>query len=594
MTLARWLALLSSLAMFQAGAMSAQVQLTRKGDAYQLLRGGRAYSIRGAGGDEKLWSALAAAGGNSVRLWGDDKLGAQLDAAQRAGLTVSAGIWLPQIRQGFDYTNAQAVAGLREHVRSTVLRCKAHPALLLWALGNEMEDPPGRNLAVWTVVNELAGLVKQIDPDHPVMTVVAEIGGEKVANVERLCPNVDILGINSYAGAQSLGDRYRQLGGRKPYILTEFGPPGSWETSKDATGAYPEPTSSQKAGIYRAAYERAVLAQSGRCLGSYAFFWGQKQEVTATWFSLFLNDGTRLGAVDTLSTLWTGKAPSAPCPTIELKLDGASLVKPGALAEATLKTSAPARDSPAVEWVLTRDPEVYGSGGDAESPATVYPEAILGGNFRGAKVQLPASGGLYRLFATVRDGHGGGAVANVPIRVEGPASVAKGHPVTLPVVLAAQNHGPASYVPAGWMGNVEAIRFDPAWPLTTRSGASCLRCEFAAASGWGGIAWQSPASDWGDLDGGYDLTGAKRLVFRARGEHGGEKVDFKFGVIPKSKKFFDTASGALPNVVLTPDWQQYEIRVDQQDLSRIKTGFVWSVAGTGQPVVFYLDDIRWE
>ena len=40
---------------------------------------------------------------------------------------------------------------------------------------------------------------------HPVMTVVAEIGGDKVANFQRLCPNVDILGINSYGGVQSLG-----------------------------------------------------------------------------------------------------------------------------------------------------------------------------------------------------------------------------------------------------------------------------------------------------------------------------------------------------------------------------------------------------
>ena len=114
------------------------------GDAYQLRREGQPYFIRGAGGDEKLWGKLAASGGNSVRLWGDDRLGEQLDLARREGLTVTAGIWLPQIRQGFDYTDAQAVAGLREHVRRTVLRYKDHPALLLWALGNEMEDPQGR------------------------------------------------------------------------------------------------------------------------------------------------------------------------------------------------------------------------------------------------------------------------------------------------------------------------------------------------------------------------------------------------------------------------------------------------------------------
>jgi hypothetical protein len=48
-----------------------------------------------------------------------------------------------------------------------------------------------------------------------------------------------------------------------------------------------------------------------------------------------------------------------------------------------------------------------------------------------------------------------------------------------------------------------------------------------------GVAWQHPANDWGDLPGGYDL-------------------------------------------------------------SRVKTPFVWSLAGRGRPVTFYLDDVRFE
>jgi hypothetical protein len=36
------------------------------------------------------------------------------------------------------------------------------------------------------------------------------------------------------------------------------------------------------------------------------------------------------------------------------------------------------------------------------------------------------------------------------------------------------------------------------------------------------------------------------------------------------------------------------IDLEGKDLTRIKTGFVWTLAGQGAPVVFYLDDIRFE
>ena len=144
------------------------------------------------------------------------------------------------------------------------------------------------------------------------------------------------------------------------------------------------------------------------------------------------------------------------------------------------------------------------------------------------------------------------------------------------------------------MGDHKSIHLDPACTEQPHAGKTCLRCEFAADTGWGGVVWQSPAGDWGDRGGGYDLTGAKELTFWARGEKGGEVVTFLFGTIAKPKKFFDTGKGALEKVTLTRDWQRFAIPVAGLDLTRIKTGFVWTLASTGQPIVFYLDNIRWE
>lgn len=572
---------------------TAEVRLVHENDKWQLVRDGKPFLIKGGGGN--TLDSIAAAGGNSVRLWGDEKLGETLDAAQKLGITVTAGIWLGQVRQGFDWTDAEGLAKQRDHIRQVVEKYRRHPALLCWALGNEMEDGEGKNGAVWTAINSLAVMVRQLDPDHPTMTVIAEIGGSKVKNIHRLCPEIDIIGINSYAGAPSLADRYRKLGGTKPYVLTEFGPAGIWEVKRDALGAYPEPTSTAKAESYRNAYRGAVLNSGGLCLGSYAFLWGQKQEVTATWFSMFLADGSRLAAVDAISELWTGTPPKNRCPALtSLTADGSASGKPGNTIRVKLAASDPEGDKLQVDWSLQRDPEEYGSGGDKEAAAPSVPDAIVHGDLTGAEVRLPGEGGLYRLFATVRDGHGGAAVANLPLRVDAPVSIAPGARATLPLTVYAEDGETATFVPAGWMGDAKSIKLDPSNTTQPHSGKTCLKCEFQGSTGWGGVVWQNPAGDWGDRGPGSDLSGAKKITFWARGETGGETVNFEFGILPNEKKFHDSAKGALPKVTLTTEWRQFEIPVTAPDLTRIKTGFVWTLASPGHPVVFYLDDIRWE
>jgi len=65
-------------------------------------------------------------------------------------------------------------------------------------------------------------------------------------------------------------------------------------------------------------------------------------------------------------------------------------------------------------------------------------------------------------------------------------------------------------------------------------------------------------------------------------------------LIGSDKSYHDTGKGSLNEVMLTKDWKQYTINLAGQDLSRIVTGFAWTLAAHGQPVTFYLDDIRYE
>lgn len=462
-----------------------------------------------------------------------------------------------------------------------------------------MEDANGNNGAVWSEINNLARLVKSLDPSHPTMTVIAELGGNKVRNIHSLCHDIDIIGINSYAGAPSVGERYKKLGGNKPYILTEFGPPGIWEIKKNDSGAFLELTSTAKAEAYQTAYTKSVTAQTGVCLGSYAFMWGQKQEVTATWFSMLLKDGSRLAPVDSLSELWTGNPPKNLCPVITLlTVQETTSNKPGSIVKIFLKASDPENDPIKVSWEIFSDEEEYGTGGDAEAIPTSIPNTIIQSNENSAEVKLPQDGGLYRVFVTIRDNQGGAAIANVPLRVSGPLKTVLGKPTKLPLVIYSDQNSTNSFIPSGWMGDAKSIKLDPDFLEKPQSGKTCMRCEFSSANGWGGVAWQNPEQDWGDKKGGFNLTGAKQLVFFARGEKGGEEVSFGFGLIGKEKRYFDTAKRSLGKIKLTRDWEKYIIKLDDlkpnENLTRIKIGFNWTVASSGQPIIFYLDNIQYE
>jgi hypothetical protein len=572
------------------------VQVVHDGPGWKLTRNGQPYFIRGVGGDgsKKL---LAEVGGNSVRTWGLEKLDRHLDEAQELGLTVTVGIWLGHERHGFNYNDADQVAKQLETVRAAVLRYKDHPAVLMWALGNEMEGyEKGDNAAIWSAINNLANLVKKLDPNHPTMTVVAEIGGDRVRNIHRLCPDIDIVGINSYAGAASIPKRYREAGGNKPYILTEFGPPGSWESPKNAWGAPIELSSTEKAAMYRKSYAHGVTGSSGQCLGSYAFVWGHKQEATATWFGLLLPDGSRLEAVDALTTLWTGKAVANHCPAIDsLSPKDVGELEPGARFVAKLSASDSERDSFKVEWILQADYLTQGVGGDAESAPPVFPEAIVKSTAIEAELRMPAGGGGYRLFAVVRDEHGGSAIANIPLFVKGPPSPIKVRTAKLPfVVYDEATREKAPYVPANWMGNTKALKLDEACTTQPRSGKTCVKFEYTARDQWAGVVWADPASDWGDQPGGWNLSGAKSLKVWARGERGGEVINLELGIFGKEKKFSDTGKAKQEGIKLSKEWQEITLDLAGQDLSRIKSGIVVTFAGSGEPMTIYLDDCVYE
>lgn len=570
------------------------VSIERVGAEFTLLRDGKPYEVHGVGGQERL-ELLAELGGNSIRTWSTDGLESLLDEAHRHGLTVCVGFWLGHERHGFNYQDQAAVLAQLEKVLSTVERFKSHPAVLIWAIGNEMEGS-GENPAIWYAVDHIAREVKRIDPDHPTMTVIAELGegGSKVKAFERFCPNVEILGINSYAGIDSIANRYREAGGTRPFLITEHGPQGPWEVGKTAWGSPLEATSTEKAEHYARGY-RSTVDSAPECLGSYAFLWGHKQETTATWFGMLLPDGTRLGAADAMSLEWTGKPVADQCPRIEaVTISRAASLKPGETVSAEATYFDPESGELRVEWALVRDSGTIGVGGDAQAIEEKVDVEFARAEPGKVSFTVPNSGGTFRLFVTVFDMGGGAAVANIPLEIDAPVMAVAARRAELPFTVYSEGQDNGVYVPSGYMGNTAAISMTADCSTEPRTGEHCLKVEYSAGDQWGGVLWQSPPQDWeGRLPGGLNLEGATAVEFWARGEVGGEVVNFMLGVVDGDRMYRDTAKAELKEIRLTSQWQKYRISLQGLDLSRIKTGFGWSLAGQGSDVVFYLDDIRY-
>lgn len=393
---------------------------------WHLRRNGAPYVVRGVGGYQHLELA-AASGATTLRTWSVTALEETesgknlLDRAHALDLTVIAGLWVRHPRHGFDYGNTAALQKQREEIRAAVRRHKAHPALLVWGLGNEIElghDPA--DARIWRELEALARIVKEEDPDHPVMAVLAGAATAKITSVRTHCPSLDILGINSYGPAALVNTMLDDAGWGRAYMLTEFGPRGPWEVQRAPWGAPVEPGSAEKVASYVGAQRSALADPRGRCLGTFAFLWGQKQEVTSTWFGLFLPTGEKTPVVDALAREFTGRWPANRSPQI-LSLKTAlagDRVEAGHEYTVTVEADDPERDPLTYEWVVVAESTDRRSGGDKETPPPVIAGCFAGPTGPAVTVRTPGQPGAYRLFITVRDGRGGGCSENVPFFVQ--------------------------------------------------------------------------------------------------------------------------------------------------------------------------------
>ena len=156
-----------------------------------------------------------------------------------------------------------------------------------------------------------------------------------------------------------------------------------------------------------------------------------------------------------------------------------------------------------------------------------------------------------------------------------------------PILVVYAEGNETSYSSAtGWMGNTNAISCETNCTVHPHSGNACIKIQYKTNDKWGGMVWLDPANE------GHDLSDATKLTWWARGETGGELVNFFYGGYTANRPYKNTAEGKVA-VVLTKKWKRYSFDLTGQDLSQIKTGFGWSI-DQGKVITFYLDDIQYE
>jgi hypothetical protein len=156
------------------------------------------------------------------------------------------------------------------------------------------------------------------------------------------------------------------------------------------------------------------------------------------------------------------------------------------------------------------------------------------------------------------------------------------------------------YVPSGFMPNGKCLTLEDTWQENCQEGSSCMKIVYDTECSrndqkWAGIYWLNPANNWGSRKGGFNLEGASRITFWARGENGGERIE-EFAIGGVTGDYPDSDSAVIGPVILTKEWRQYNIDLRGKDLSYISGGFSWSTNVEVNPhgCTFYLDIIQYE
>jgi hypothetical protein len=302
-------------------------------------------------------------------------------------------------------------------VNKAVIEHRDHPALLFWGLGNEAEGD-GKNAAYWKQLEVLAKTVKELDPAHPTFTAVAGLQSDKAAGLNAHTPSLDFIGINTYAALNGLRGSLAKVGWTRPWVVTEYGPRGFWESPRAPWGAPIEQTSTEKAQFIRKAYQ-ATIQPGGDCWGGYVFLWGQKQEATSTWFGIFTESGESTAVRDVMHEFWKRQPPTDHAPVLTRLISTAAKKEIAPCTEFTAQAEASDADGDPLtyQWTITAESAGRDEKGRERKTKPML-QCVIKTEANAATFHAPEKPGHYRVHVQVTDNRKRAATGNFPIMVK--------------------------------------------------------------------------------------------------------------------------------------------------------------------------------
>lgn len=408
----------------KAGDPLRKVRVAKEHGRYVLYRNNTPFVVKGGSGYTHM-SMLREIGGNTIRTWDTTGLGAILDSAAANNLAVIAGIYVPESKYlDYFYRDQKKVDEQYAAIRRVVQRYRSHPALLMWCLGNEVDFPfKARYNRFYDVYNHLLDMIHTEDPDHPITTTMVNFQFRNIVNIRLKVRGIDIISFNTFGALKQLTRNLAAFSWlwRGPFLLTEWGIYSPQEAYCTAWGVPIEPTSTIKAAQYHVMYTRDLPVANPRFLGALTFYWGQKEEVTPTWYSIFDKDGATTAMVREMQFLWTGTSKFRKAPELELiRVSGKVawdniLMKPGSQQTAEIKMLTPVTAGMRIVWkVLDEDFDPQNTHQPTAYMVNLTPDNSFRVTFR-----APEKEGPYRIYSWVYDDDGNVATANTPFYVVG-------------------------------------------------------------------------------------------------------------------------------------------------------------------------------
>lgn len=402
-----------------------KVFIDEKNGTYTLFRNGKPFEIRGAAGFSHL-DLFSELGGNTIKTWDTAHIDSILTKANELNVAVVVGLPIPESKHMDFYNDDVAVEKQFKLIQKLVNRTKNNSSVLMWCVGNELVFPHKPSYSkFYKAFNNIVDMIHKDDPDHPVTTTMINFQRKTIFNL-KMRTDVDIISFNIFGKISSLRQELKDFSWfwDGPYLLTEWGVDGPWDgTAETAWGAKIEPTSTKKAEQYYSRYKEQMPLNDGRLLGSFIFYWGQKQETTHTWFSIFDEAGNKTEVVDAAEAIWKGKQLASTSAQINYML----LNSKGAKDDIFLK---PSEKNTAEVCMLKSDAHIK------RIVWEIYPEDWYKiNNKNNTKKPLPVNGliehtqdlkvifntprkeGPYRVFATIYDDNGYVATCNTPFYV---------------------------------------------------------------------------------------------------------------------------------------------------------------------------------